>query len=134
MVGSLISGILAAFVLLVGSAGAEIEGVSLSIVSPPDGAVFETSSVPIATRFVRGPVGDHIHVYVDGVFFKTTKRDTLTLWDLRDGEHTIELRAASREKDDKGLEHKELGVNASVKVTVTAKEARRAPASQSAVK
>jgi hypothetical protein len=46
----------------------------------------------------------------------------------------IELRAASREKDDKGLEHKELGVNASVKVTVTAKEARRAPASQSAVK
>jgi hypothetical protein len=86
--------------------------------------------VPVQTRFVKGPSGDHIHVYVNGAFYKSTKRESLTLWDLRDGEHSIELRAASREKDEKGIEHKELGVNASVKVTVKTKESKRAPSSK----
>ncbi len=110
------------------------ESASLSIVSPQDGAVFETANVPIETRFVKGPSGDHLHVYVDGAFYKSAKRESLTLWDLRDGEHTIEIRAASREKDEKGVEHKELGVNASVKVTVATKEAKRAPSSKSVVR
>lgn len=114
--------------LSVGSAWAE--PASLSIVSPQDGTVFETSDVPVQTRFVKGPSGDHIHVYVNGAFYKSTKRESLTLWDLRDGEHSIELRAASREKDEKGIEHKELGVNASVKVTVKTKESKRAPSSK----
>ena len=103
------------------------EDVSLVIVSPADGTVFETSAIPIQTRFVRGVTGDHLHVYVDGKFAKTTKRETMTLWDVRDGERTIEVRAASREKDEKGVEHKELGINASVKVVVRTKEATRAP-------
>ena len=110
------------------------EPVSLSIVSPRDGTVFETSDVPIQTRFVKGPSGDHIHVYVNGAFYKSSKRENLTLWDLRDGDHSIELRAASREKDEKGIEHKELGVNASVKVTVATKEAKRAPSSKQVVR
>jgi hypothetical protein len=104
------------------------EDVSLAIVSPQDGAVIESSNVPIETRFVRGVRGDHLHVYVDGKFAKTTKRDTMTVWDVGDGEHTIEVRAASREKDEKGVEHKEIGVNASVKVLVKAKAATRTPA------
>jgi hypothetical protein len=78
-------------------------------------------------------VGDHLHVYVDGKFAKTTKRETMTLWDVRDGERTIEVRAASREKDEKGVEHKELGINASVKVVVRTKEAKRAPDSRGVV-
>jgi hypothetical protein len=49
----------------------------------------------------------------------------MTLWDVRDGERTIEVRAASREKDEKGVEHKELGINASVKVFVRTKAAQR---------
>lgn len=104
------------------------EDASLAIVSPQDGAVIESSSVPIETRFVRGTRGDHLHVYVDGKFAKTTKRDTMTVWDVRDGEHTIEVRAASREKDEKGVEHKEIGVNASVSVLVKAKSTTRTPA------
>jgi hypothetical protein len=116
------------------TATAVAEDVSLTIVSPADGAVFETSNIPIETRFVRGTVGDHLHIYVDGKFAKTTKREVLTLWDVRDGEHTIEVRAASREKDEKGVEHKELGVNASVKVSVMTKEAKRAPAAAGVVR
>jgi hypothetical protein len=110
------------------TAAAVAEDVSLTIVSPADGAVFETSNIPIETRFVRGTMGDHLHIYVDGKFAKTTKRETMTLWDVRDGEHMIEVRAASREKDEKGVEHKELGVNASIKVVVMTKEAKRSPA------
>lgn len=109
------------------TATAQAEDASLTIVSPADGAVIETSSIPIETRFVRGTAGDHLHIYVDGKFAKTTKRESMTLWDLRDGERTIEVRAASREKDEKGVEHKELGINASVKVLVRSKEGRRVP-------
>ncbi|HET8760505.1 MAG TPA: hypothetical protein VFN94_05530, partial [Nitrospiria bacterium] len=106
-----ISSILCAGMTLA-AVGSVAEDASLVIVSPEDGAVVESSNVPIETRFVRGTRGDHLHVYVDGVFAKTTKRETLTVWDVRDGEHTIEVRAASREKDEKGVEHKEIGVNA----------------------
>jgi len=109
------------------TAPAAAEDVSLTILRPTDGAVIETSSIPIETRFVRGTVGDHLHIYVDGKFMKTTKRETMTLWDVRDGQHAIEVRAASREKDEKGVEHKELGVNASVTVVVRTKEAKVAP-------
>lgn len=116
------------------SATAVAENVSLTILSPADGSVVQLSTVPVETRFVRGTVGDHLHIYVDGKFAKTTKRETLTLWDLRDGEHTIEVRAASREKDEKGVEHKELGVNASIKVVVVTKEAERAPAASTVVR
>lgn len=128
-----ISSILCAVVVAWATATAVAEDVSLTIVSPADGAVIETSSIPIETRFVRGTVGDHLHVYVDGKFAKTTKRETMTLWDVRDGERTIEVRAASREKDEKGVEHKELGINASVKVVVRTKEAKRAPDSRGVV-
>jgi hypothetical protein len=107
---------------------------SLTIVTPVDGAVIESSKIPIETQFVRGTRGDHLHIYVDGVFAKTTKRETITLWDVRDGERTIEVRAASREKDEKGVEHKEIGVNASVKVLVKAGAAQRAPAAAGAKK
>lgn len=100
---------------------AEALDTALTIVSPVDGAVLAQSSVPIQTRFVKGTLGDHLHIYVNGAFFKSSKRESLTLWDLKDGDHTIELRAASREKDEKGIEHKELGVNATIKVTVAAK-------------
>jgi hypothetical protein len=116
------------------TATAVAEDVSLTILSPADGAVLETSNIPIETRFVRGTVGDHLHVYVNGKFAKTTKRDTMTLWDIRDGEHTIEVRAASREKDEKGVEHKELGVNATIKVMVTTKEAKRSPGASKAAR
>jgi hypothetical protein len=122
-----ISSILCAGMALA-AVGSSAEDASLAIVSPVDGALIESSNVPIETRFVRGTRGDHLHVYVDGQFAKTTKRETLTVWDVRDGEHTIEVRAASREKDEKGVEHKELGVNASVKVLVKAKATPRAPA------
>ncbi|MFZ5874853.1 MAG: hypothetical protein ACOYXU_00460 [Nitrospirota bacterium] len=107
---------------------------SLTIVTPMDGAVIESSSVPIETQFVRGTRGDHLHIYVDGVFAKTTKREKMTLWDVKNGEHTIEVRAASREKDEKGVEHKELGVNTSVKVLVKATAAKRAPAASGAMR
>jgi hypothetical protein len=107
---------------------------SLTIVTPVDGAVIESSKIPITTQFIRGTRGDHLHIYVDGVFAKTTKRETITLWDVRDGERTIEVRAASREKDEKGVEHKEIGVNASVKVLVKAGAAQRAPAAAGAKK
>ncbi len=110
------------------------EEASLTIVSPVEGAVIESSQVPIETRFVRGTRGDHLHIYVDGVFAKTTKRETMTLWDVGDGEHTIDVRAASREKDEKGVEHKEIGINASVKVLVKATAAKRAPASSGAMR
>jgi hypothetical protein len=124
-----ISSILSAVVGVAGvTAVAMAADVSLTIVAPADGAVFETSNIPIETRFVRGTMGDHLHIYVDGKFAKTTKRETMTLWDVRDGEHTIEVRAASREKDEKGVEHKELGVNASIDVVVMTKEAKRSPA------
>lgn len=124
-----ISSILCAVLVSAGvTAAAVAEDVALTIVSPADGAVFETSNIPIETRFVRGTTGDHLHIYVDGKFAKTTKRETMTLWDVRDGEHMIEVRAASREKDEKGVEHKELGVNASIKVVVMTKEAKRSPA------
>lgn len=127
MMKSRISSILCAGAAVLGVVALSVaDDVSLTILTPSDGAVFKTSNVPIQTRFVRGTVGDHLHVYVNGVFAKTTKRETLTLWDLRDGEHTIEVRAASREKDEKGIEHKELGVNASVKIRVATKEAKRA--------
>ncbi|MEW6682330.1 MAG: hypothetical protein AB1451_05305 [Nitrospirota bacterium] len=116
------------------TATAVADDVSLTILSPTDGAVIETSSIPIETRFVRGTVGDHLHIYVDGKFAKTTKRQTMTLWDVRDGERTIEVRAASREKDEKGVEHKELGVNASVKVLVRTKEAKQAPAASGMIR
>lgn len=129
-----ISSILCAVVVAGVTAGAVAEDVSLTIVTPADGAVFETSNIPIETRFVRGTVGDHLHVYVDGKFAKTTKRETMTLWDVKDGEHTIEVRAASREKDEKGVEHKELGVNARIKVTVMTKEAKRGPAASEVVR
>lgn len=122
-----ISSILCAGMTLA-AVGSVAEDASLVIVTPADGAVVESSNVPIETRFVRGTRGDHLHVYVDGVFAKTTKRETLTVWDVRDGEHTIEVRAASREKDEKGVEHKEIGVNASVKVLVKAKSTTRTPA------
>jgi hypothetical protein len=121
-----ISSILCAGMVLA-AAASRAEDASLAIVSPDGGAVIESSSVSIETRFVRGTRGDHLHVYVDGKFAKTTKRDTMTVWDLRDGEHTIEVRAASREKDDKGVEHKEIGVNASVKVLVRTKGMTPAP-------
>lgn len=126
----LCAGVVAAWV----TATAVAEDVSLTILSPADGAVLEISNIPIETRFVRGTVGDHLHIYVDGKFAKTTKRETMTLWDVRDGEHTIEVRAASREKDEKGVEHKELGVNASIKVTVMTKEAKRGPAASEVVR
>jgi hypothetical protein len=79
-------------------------------------------------------MGDHLHIYVDGKFAKTTKREIMTLWDVRDGEHMIEVRAASREKDEKGVEHKELGVNASIRVVVMTKEAKRSPAATEVVR
>lgn len=126
----LCAGVVAAWV----TTTAVAEDVSLTILSPADGAVLEISNIPIETRFVRGTVGDHLHIYVDGKFAKTTKRETMTLWDVRDGEHTIEVRAASREKDEKGVEHKELGVNASIKVTVMTKEAKRGPAASEVVR
>ena len=129
-ISSILCAVVAAWVI----ATALAEDVSLVIVSPADGTVFETSAIPIQTRFVRGTMGDHLHVYVDGKFAKTTKRETMTLWDVRDGERTIEVRAASREKDEKGVEHKELGINASVKVVVRTKEAKRAPDSAGMVR
>lgn len=110
--------------ILGGAQAASALDTALTIVSPPDGAVIEQSNVPIETRFVKGTLGDHLHVYVNGAFFKSSKRQNVTLWDLKDGDHTIELRAASREKDEKGIEHKELGVNAVVKVTVAKKNAK----------
>jgi hypothetical protein len=85
-----------------GCAAAWADETSLTIVSPVEGTVIGSSKVPIETRFVRGPRGDHRHGYVDGVFAKTTKRETMTLWDVGDGEHPIEVRAASREKTKKG--------------------------------
>lgn len=118
----------AALVGIAVTAPAPAEEVSLTIVSPVDGAVFESSKIPIETRFMRGAVGDHLHIYVNGKFAKTTKRETMTLWDVGDGEHTIEVRVASREKDEKGVEHKELGVTATVNVVVTTRGAKRAPA------
>jgi hypothetical protein len=124
---STISSILCAGIALAAVAVAG-EDASLMILSPKEGAVIESSSVPIETRFVRGTRGDHLHLYVDGVFAKTTKRETMTLWDVGEGEHTIEVRAASREKDEKGVEHKELGVNATVKVLVRSKTVTGAPA------
>ncbi len=135
MKNSSVSGILAAFVwggLLIGSAWAESP--SLSIVSPQDGAVFDTPDVPVETRFAKGPDGDHLHIYVDGAFYKSSKREVMTIWDLRDGAHVIEVRAASREKDEKGVEHKELGVKASVTVKVTAMEAKRASSVKAVVR
>jgi hypothetical protein len=130
-----ISSILCAVVVSAGvTAAAVAEEVSLTIVSPADGAVFEKSNIPIETRFVRGTMGDHLHIYVDGKFAKTTKREIMTLWDVRDGEHMIEVRAASREKDEKGVEHKELGVNASIRVVVMTKEAKRSPAATEVVR
>ncbi len=128
MKGSISSILCAVVVGVVLTAPAVADETSLTIVSPMDGAVFETSKIPIETRFVRGTAGDHLHIYVDGNFAKTTKRDTMILWDLEDGEHAIEVRVASREKDEKGVEHKELGISATVKVTVMTKEAKRAPA------
>jgi hypothetical protein len=44
------------------------------------------------------------------------------------------VRAASREKDEKGVEHKELGVKASVRVKVTAMEAKRASSFKAVVR
>jgi hypothetical protein len=128
-----ISSILCAGIALA-CAAAWADDASLMIVSPVEGTVIESSKVSIETRFVRGTRGDHLHVYVDGVFAKTTKRETMTLWDVGDGEHTIEVRAASREKDEKGVEHKEIGVNASVKVLVKATSAQRAPAASGAMR
>lgn len=122
-----ISSILCAVVVVAWVTAPAAEDLSLTIVSPQDGTVIETSNIPIETRFVRGTAGDHLHIYVDGKFAKTTKRETMTLWDVRDGEHSIEVRAASREKDEKGVEHKELGVNASVTVEVRTKGAKRTP-------
>ncbi len=110
--------------MLGGGQPASAQDTTLAIVSPRDGTVFEQSNVPIETRFVKGPLGDHLHIYVNGAFFKSSKRESVTLWDLKDGDHTIELRAASREKDERGIEHKELGVNAIVKVTVAAKNVK----------
>jgi len=107
---------------------------SLSIVSPEDGAVFDTANVPIRTRFVKGVLGDHLHVYVNGAFYKSSKRENLTLWDLRAGDHTIEVRAASREKDEKGVEHKELGVNARVSVTVLSSGAASGTSSKAVIR
>jgi len=135
MMKGAISSILCAVVLAgLVTATAVAEEVSITIVSPADGAVIETSSIPIETRFVRGTAGEHLHIYLDGKFAKTTKRETMILWDVRDGERTIEVRAASREKDEKGVEHKELGINASVKVLVRAKEGKRASGSAGVVR
>ena len=122
-----ISSILCAVVVTVwATASAVAQETSLTIVSPTDGEVIKTTEIPVETRYVKGPKGDHLHIYMDGKFVKTTKRETMTLWDVPDGEHAIEIRAASREKDERGVEHKELGVNASVTVVVRTKQAHGA--------
>lgn len=99
------------------------EDTSVAVLSPGEGTVISTADVPMEIKFIKGVKGDHLHFYVDGQFFKTTRRESATLWDLKDGKHTIEVRAASREKDEKGVEHKELDANASITITIQTRTA-----------
>jgi hypothetical protein len=94
----------------------------LIILSPREGEIQNSQDVKIEVKFERGDKGDHLHFYLDGKYFKTSRRDSTTLWDVKEGKHTIEVRAASREKDEKGVEHKELGPKASVKIEVQSSE------------
>jgi|GEM_PF-7128706 len=105
--------------------GARAEETSVTILSPAEGAVISTSEVPMEIKFVKGVKGDHLHFYLDGQFLKTSRRESVTLWDVPDGQHTLTVKAASREKDEKGVEHKELNVNASTTVTVHARMAKK---------
>ncbi|HEX9759003.1 MAG TPA: hypothetical protein VGB26_14580 [Nitrospiria bacterium] len=95
---------------------------SVIILSPREGEIQNSQDVKIEVKFERGDKGDHLHFYLDGKYFKTSRRDSTTLWDVKEGKHTIEVRAASREKDEKGVEHKELGPKASVKIEVQSSE------------
>jgi hypothetical protein len=74
--------------------------------------------VRIDLKFIKGEKGDHLHFYVDGQFFKTSRRESVIVWGLPNGDHTIEVRVASREKDERGVEHKEIGPKASVTIQV----------------
>lgn len=94
------------------------EETSVTILFPKDGEIQYFQDVKINVKYERGEKGDHLHFYLDGKYFKTSRRDSTTLWDVKEGTHTLEVRAASREKGEKGVEHKELGPKASITIEV----------------
>ncbi len=106
------------FLTLVFPASALADPGSIEIQSPAEGQVVTEPSVTLQYRFIRGDQGDHLHFYVDGRLYKTTKRDSAILWDLSPGTHTIEARVASRERDATGYEHKELGPKDAVTIRI----------------
>jgi hypothetical protein len=114
--GVTILGITLAVLLLMDPARGE--ETSVSILSPPEGGVVDSQDVRIDLKFVKGEKGDHLHFYVDGQFFKTSRRESVVVWGLPSGDHRIEVRVASREKDERGVEHKEIGPKASVTIQV----------------
>ncbi len=106
------------FLALVFPAIAPADPGSIKIQSPAEGQVVAEPSVTLRYQFIRGDQGDHLHFYVDGRLYKTTKRDSAVLWDLPPGMHTIEARVASRERDATGYEHKELGPKDAVTIRI----------------
>jgi hypothetical protein len=73
------------------------EGAGVKILSPRTGQVYKGDSVPLEFELKKGKRGEHVHAYIDGEMagmFKTAKG---TLTGIKPGEHTLELRVATRD-------------------------------------
>ena len=91
-----------------------------SIVSGPDvDVVYATRGFVLDGEDVDGPLGRHVHLYVDGLFAGTDVTGTARFTGLNSGPHTLELRLADRAIAEEGLPaDDELQPEASVSVSI----------------
>ncbi|MFI4891272.1 MAG: hypothetical protein ACHQIL_12140 [Steroidobacterales bacterium] len=94
------------------SGAALAEDASVKISSPADGAKVGTTGVAVAYEFMKGPKGDHVHLYVDDSEAKVLRdmKGTYTIDSLKAGPHNICIKIV-----DKG--HTPIGVEKCIKVT-----------------
>ena len=73
------------------------EGATVKILSPRAGQVYKGDSVRLEFELKKGKRGEHVHAYVDGEMAGMFKSAKGTLTGIKPGEHTLELRVATRD-------------------------------------
>jgi hypothetical protein len=89
-----------------------VSGGKVVIHSPEDGATVSGDSLKVSFEIAdKGKRGDHVHVFLNGKLLKPVYGKSHTIKGLEKGEHTIEVKLASKN-------HIILGPKAAVLVTV----------------
>jgi hypothetical protein len=77
----------------------------VTILKPEEGEVVTGSSYIVEFELDKGPMGDHVHIFLDGKHLSpVTKKSKYKLTNLKKGPHTVTLKLADRKHNYIGPE------------------------------